>query len=424
MIAIIGAGIAGLQAACQLQQRGLEFCVLEAGHELGGLARTGTHKHWKYDYGVKALYSQDSSVMSYLRALPVEYVEHERQAAVHHSGPGRPTGLDISYPFENGIGELPHEDKVACVLGYLEASTAQKPFGNFQEWIVNRLGRGIAEQFMLPYNQKIWDCPLEEISLGLVANKIHPAPLEEIIRIALGEKIIGRRYQARFIYPRDGLNALTEAMAQPVATHIRRGFAVARVHARGQGYEIVSAGGERVACQAIISTLPLPRLASLMDEPAQWPQPAWRHNHTRFLIVFLSQAPANGLHWQFFADPCFPFYRLTYMHNFSDRFPPCLVAEATDRGQPLNAAEFLAALERIGVRPEWVAETRAERLEFTYPIPTLRSDAEKPAVIEAFEARHIYPLGRAGAWQYSNVDGIILQTWHKVPQILERECLP
>lgn len=89
-------------------------------------------------------------------------------------------------------------------------------------------------------------------------------------------------------------------------------------------------------------------------------------------------------HWQFFADPRFPFYRLTYRHNFSDRFPPCLVAEVTDRGQPLPVREIVAALETIGIKPEWVAETREERLEFTYPIPTLRSEAEKPAVIAAF----------------------------------------
>src|SRR6185369_9290645 len=152
MIAIIGSGIAGLQAACQLQQAGVAFCVLEAGQALGGLARTGAYQHWRFDYGVKALYSQNSAVMDYLRALPVEYVEHERHAAVHHVSAGGERGLDITYPFENGIGELPLADKVACVLGYLEASTAQQPFANFQEWIIHRLGRGIAEQFMLPYN--------------------------------------------------------------------------------------------------------------------------------------------------------------------------------------------------------------------------------------------------------------------------------
>ena len=421
MIAIIGAGIAGIQAACQLRQAGVAFCVLEAGPALGGLARTGLHQQWKYDYGVKALYSRDSAVMDYLRALPVEYVEHERQAAVHHVSAGSPGGIDITYPFENGIGELPLADKVACVLGYLEASTAQQPFANFREWIVNRLGRGIAEQFMLPYNQKSWDCPLDEISLGLVANKIHPAPLEEIIRIALGEKITGRQYQAHFIYPREGLNALTAAMAAPVRDQIQTGFRVAAIQAQSEGYEIVSTDGARVACQAIISTLPLPRLGRLLA-PGEWPQPDWRYNSTRFLIVGLNQAPANDLHWQFFADPRFPFYRLTYMHNFSDRFPPCLVAEATDRGQPLRPAEFVAALETIGVKSAWVTATWEERLAFTYPIPTLRSDAEKPGVIAAFEARHIYPLGRAGAWSYSNVDGIILQAWQQVPHILEREC--
>ena len=259
--------------------------------------------------------------MDYLRSLPIEYIEHERRAAVHHVSAGSSRGVDITYPFENGIGELPLTDKVACVLGYLEASTTQLPYANFQEWITNRLGRGIAVQFMLPYNQKIWDCPLDEISLGLVANKIHPAPLKRLSGLPWVRKSPAANTGRALIYPRDGLNTLTAAMAAPVQAHIRLGFHVAAIHASGAGYEIVSTEGARVACQAVISTLPLPRLGRLLA-PGDWPQPDWRHNNTRFLIVGLNRAPDSPLHWQFFADPRFPFYRLTYMHNFSDRFPP------------------------------------------------------------------------------------------------------
>ena len=420
MIAVIGAGISGIQAAGQLQRLGADFCVLEASDRPGGLARTAAYERWRYDFGVKALYSQNSAVMSYLKSLPVDYVVHDRQVAVYHCSAGSPGGQDISYPFENGIGELPHEDKIACVLGYFEAQSAQKPYANFREWIMNQLGRGVAEQFMLPYNSKIWDCPLDEISPALVAGKIHPAPLEEILRIALGERITGRQYQARFLYPREGLNALIEAMARPVAPSIRYNFRVGRIDTHGAGYEIVSTAGERVACQAIISTLPLPRLGALLA-PRRWRRPEWRYNNTRFLIFCLNRAPARRLHWQFFAHPSFPFYRLTYMHNFSDRFQPCLVAEVTDRGQPAQLNEFVEALERIGVQRDWIEAVQEERLEFTYPIPTLRSESEKPQIIEAFEAQHIYPLGRAGSWLYANIDGIIAQAWERVPQIVARE---
>src|SRR5581483_9308924 len=160
-IAILGAGISGLQAGNKLRELGVDLQILEAERNIGGLAQTAAHRHWRYDFGVKALYSKNAQVMDYLRALPIEYCEHDRRVQVHHVGQGQ--SVDIDYPFENGIGQLPHEDKVACVLGYLEAYSANKPFANFREWIVNRLGYGIANQFMLPYNHKIWDAPLEEI---------------------------------------------------------------------------------------------------------------------------------------------------------------------------------------------------------------------------------------------------------------------
>jgi hypothetical protein len=58
---------------------GVEFCLLEAGGLVGGLARTAVHKRWRYDFGVKALCSQQSSVMSHLRSLPVEYVDENNR---------------------------------------------------------------------------------------------------------------------------------------------------------------------------------------------------------------------------------------------------------------------------------------------------------------------------------------------------------
>jgi protoporphyrinogen oxidase len=421
-IAVLGAGIAGVQAACELAKHQADFVVIEAQDRVGGLAQTKQHRQWSYDSGVKALYSKHAAVMDYWRSLPVKYCEHERQVRVHHCSRDGTDGIDIEYPFENGIGQLPFEDKLACVLGYIEAHRAARPIANFREWILHRLGAGIADQFMLPYNRKIWDCPLEEISLGLVSGKIDPAPVEEIIRVALGAKIVGRKYQARFLYPRAGIGRMIEVMAAPVRNRFLLEFPVARICALPDSYELHSAAGDVVRCKAILSTMPLPLLGARI-EPGNWPRPAWRHNHTRFYVVCLNQAPPHSLHWHFFAAPRFPFYRLTYMHNFSDRFAPCIVAEVTERGQPDERAAVIAGLERIGVRREWMEDILIERLAFTYPIPTLASDREKAQVIQFYEARHIYPLGRAGAWEYSNVDGVILQVWNKIPAILANEGL-
>jgi protoporphyrinogen oxidase len=419
MIGILGGGLAGIQAALELHKRNVEFVVLEAGDRIGGLIKTMQYKGWRYDYGVKALYSKNNHVMDYLRSLPVEYQEHKRHVKVYHGDGLHGNGVDIDYPFENGIGQLPHEDKVECLLGYLEAYYSGKSYVNFYEWIINRLGSGIARHFMIPYNQKIWNCPLEEISVSLVSGKIHPSPVEEIVRVALGEHIVGRQYQARFIYPKDGLSALIERMAAPIMDRVKLNFRVSRIEPIQHGFSVLSVGGESVVCSALVSTIPLPFLGELI--PA-WdcPRPQWAYNSTIFYTVLLNKHPANEYHWHFFASPRIPFYRLTYMHNFSDRFPPCIVSEMTDHGDN-NPTErdTVDALVRLGlIQASWVECVRRDYAVCTYPIPTLKSEAEKHDVIRFYQSQRIYPLGRAGSWSYINVDQVIMQVWEKIPEIV------
>jgi len=39
---------------------------------------------------------------------------------------------------------------------------------NLLQWTNAKLGFGIAKHFMIPYNEKIWNCSLTDISLDLI----------------------------------------------------------------------------------------------------------------------------------------------------------------------------------------------------------------------------------------------------------------
>ncbi|HRU04825.1 MAG TPA: FAD-dependent oxidoreductase [Candidatus Brocadiia bacterium] len=424
MIAILGGGLAGIQAGLALQKAGVPFRVLEREDAIGGLLRPGRRLGWTYDLGVKALYSVNQKVMDYLKSLPVAYCEHRRRVTVHHRDPATGSSCELDYPFENGLGGLPHEAKVACLMGYIEAQQGSREVKNFLDWIMRRLGRGIAEAFMLPYNRKIWNAPLEEISPNLVAQKIHPAPLEEIVRSCLGERIVGRKYQARFIYPTHGLPALLEAMASPIAANITTRFSLTRIEDTGDGFRLHGACGRVVTCRAVISTIPLPALRRAVPYD-DCPAADWPHNNTVFHAVLLKNASGPDVHWQFFASPEIPFYRLTYSHAFSPALKPAIVAEMTERpGAAYRPEDTVRWLNTIGIaRPDNVESVQTHRLECTYPIPTLRSEAELPGVVEFLEARNIFPLGRSGSWRYLNIDGVIAQVCEKTPDILRRAPL-
>jgi len=100
-------------------------------------------------------------------------------------------GRYVKYPFENGLGELPPEDNLACLLGYVtayaarKAGTAPRPT-NLREWMYHRFGKGITECYLLPYNEKIWKAPAAEMGFDWVDGRVPDPPLEDVIRSSLG----------------------------------------------------------------------------------------------------------------------------------------------------------------------------------------------------------------------------------------------
>lgn len=74
-----------------------------------------------------------------------------------------------SDPYQNNVSALPVELQVEAIEGLIEASEHRaatptvKP-QNFEEWILRNLGKGIADQFMMNYNFKVWGVPPREVS--------------------------------------------------------------------------------------------------------------------------------------------------------------------------------------------------------------------------------------------------------------------
>src|SRR5262249_20741577 len=111
----------------------------------------------------------------------------------------------VPYPFENGIGSLTREATAECLHGYIEAQVARRLGApcpaNFRDWIQWRMGSGFARHFMGPYNEKLWKCDLGTMSSSWVAGRVPEAPLEDIVKAAVGLSSEGYSHQAVFWFP-------------------------------------------------------------------------------------------------------------------------------------------------------------------------------------------------------------------------------
>lgn len=416
---VLGAGISGLWLGRRLQEMGRDFVVLEKEPVVGGLCRTNVTGGHSWDFGVHAMYSRHPEANELFGRMPLEYRRSDRDVKVLCTQGGRARYL-VDYPFENGVHALPAADKWECILGYAWARMRRRPTSNLQEWIDDGLGRGIARHFMTPYNRKIWNCELTRISKDLVNSKIEPAGVLSFLKGALRGGTVGREYQAKFLYPARGIQALPDHLASPIRPRLRLGAPVERLERHG-GRWIVTAGGVSYEGDRVVSTIPLPELlrrVRIDGVPDRLPELVW--NDTHFVLVGLKRGARFGVvgrcHWVFFPGDEI-YYRATLMHNFDADLPPALVAEitASPRTAGLDRSSLIervvADLLRAGIveSPADVAVTDSKRLDYTYPIPTMGLRDPLDRTRAALEASGVLLLGRGGAWRYLNIDGALIE---------------
>ncbi len=417
--AILGAGVTGIELGRRLKDMGKDFIILEKEPQAGGLCRTNKTGQYHWDFSVHALYSRHKEMAGYFHSLPLAYSVLDRKVRILHSDRNGGKRL-LRYPFELGIRELPLEDKLECLRGYFFGrSRCGSQCLSLQDWIDRYLGPGIARHFMTPYNQKIWDCPLSRISSRLVTSKIEPSSTLDFILFLLGLKNSGRKHQARFIYPREGIQGFIEHLTQGIRDRIMLDSEVKRLEKKGVRW-LVMAKDKSYEADVIFSTIPLVELfGKLPLDGLKGKERLFSWNDTFFTLVGLKRGCGFKMfadcHWAFFKEDEI-FYRFTMMHNFSPEFAPALVAEVTRKKDSPGRSEkeiselVVQELIRLGIVASCddIALTETRLVKYTYPIPTVGLEQARGEVCGILNGHNIFTVGRSGNWDYLNMDECIL----------------
>ncbi|TLZ57695.1 MAG: FAD-dependent oxidoreductase, partial [Methanobacteriota archaeon] len=251
MIGVLGGGLSGLALASRVR----DAEVLEAADRPGGLCRSLSFDGFTFDpHGSHILFSRDPRAMAMYEGLLGENVCHRRRnTKVFYKG------RYVKYPFENGLGDLPPEDNLACLLGYVEAWSARRagnlpPPANFRDWMYQRFGKGITECYLLPYNEKIWKTPAAKMGVDWVDGRVPDPPLEDVIKSSLGIPTEGYTHQLNFLYPREGgVESLVRGLL-PKVPRVRTGFRISSIARRGKDW-LVGDGHEQLRYDDLVSTL-------------------------------------------------------------------------------------------------------------------------------------------------------------------------
>ena len=270
-VAILGAGISGLSTACFLEKKGHSAEIFEGADGWGGLCGSETVDGYVADKaGGHIIYSADREVLAFVLGVLGEggAVESRRETRIFHHGSW------VTYPFENGLADLPKEDGFECLKGYVEATFARRNGAaeptDFHAWCAWRFGEGISRHFMWPYNEKIWNVDLRTLGTAWVRGRVPDAPIDDVLRAAMGIKTTGYAHQAKFWYPRTGgFQRIPDRIQESLTkTNIRLGTPCRKLRRTAAGWEVNGEHFERV-----VSTIPLRALAAVLDDvPSSGPR--------------------------------------------------------------------------------------------------------------------------------------------------------
>ena len=214
-IAILGAGLAGLGAAWQLTRRGLaNALVLEQNSAVGGNAGSFELSGLQVDYGSHRLHPIcDPEILEDIRLL----IGEDLLTRPRH-GRIRLGGRWIHFPLKatDLITHLPLGFRL-CIAGDImrkalpTKSNAETP--SFASILEQGLGKTICREFYLPYAQKIWGLPPEQLSPIQARRRVSAGSLRKMLRKVLAGGKGASGSKGRFFYPRRGFGQIASAMA-------------------------------------------------------------------------------------------------------------------------------------------------------------------------------------------------------------------
>ena len=413
-IVILGGGLAGLSAA--YHGGGVVF---EGHDDIGGNCASPVVKGYVLDLGIHVLHTQNQDILTLLqKKLKVPLFDQARRAWIFSHG------AKTRYPFQANLFGLPIPLVKKCLLSFIHTYCRRQgqpdpTCANYEEWIREAFGNGIADTFMIPYSEKFWTVHPRELTTEWLGERIPMPDIEDVVEGALTSSDKGFGPNVTFKYPREGgIAALPRAFAGS-GIDVRCSHKAVAIDTKNK--QVTFANGTRCRYKVLISTIPLPELVTLTESPAAIGEQAARLRHNSILCVNIGvkREHINPEHWIYYPEREFSFFRISFPHNFSSSLVPA--------GRSSICAEIAysanAPVDKGTIGEQVVEELiAADIIKKNDPIDLIDCrdvpygyvifDKDRPRAVdtlkEHFAALDIISAGRYGSWEYQWMDDAIL----------------
>ncbi|WP_026651480.1 protoporphyrinogen/coproporphyrinogen oxidase [Butyrivibrio proteoclasticus] len=394
---ILGAGPTGLSVANYLLNNGeKDLLLLEAEGEVGGLCRSKDIDGAPLDIGGgHFLDVRRPEVCEFLFGFMPrdEWDSYERDSRIRFKT------FELHHPFEANIWELPEDEQQKFLDSISEAgcNTGAKKPEKFIDWITWKLGDKIAEEYMLPYNRKMFGDNLNDLGIYWL-DKLPDVSYEETLESCRQKKAFGKQPgHAQFFYPKKyGYGEIWLRMGDALGNALKTSEKVKELNLTDRSVRL--GDGTQIEAEFIITTIPWSSI-ELKNAPQEVADAAKSLRHTSIEVTYHEEDMDTDAQWIYFPDEDKDYHRILVRKNF---FP--------------------------GAKGYWT-ETRSERYrqaqgsinftsEYAYPINTLDKPNQIGCILRFAKENGVYGVGRWGEHTHYNSDASVQLAMNLAKELL------
>ena len=384
---IIGGGITGLSAASFLPHS--DYLIIEKDSIPGGYCKTTTRGEYTWDYSGHFFHFNNPEIKNYiLENMESEMLQVTKITDIDYKG------NIIDFPFQFNIDQLPEKEYKECLedlnnLGETNLST-------FKSFVRSTLGKGICDKFIIPYNEKLYACDLDELEYDSMG-RFFP-------------KSKAKSYNDTFIYPKGGSYEYIKSVLKRLDSN--KILLNTELISLDLENKIAKTNKGDIKFEQLISTLPFNKFN---------PNPKLSANKVAVFNLGFSAGSPIKTHWRYFPGNEI-FYRVGFYNNILGQEKLSLYVEiGAQADRKLDETELLiqvlADLKDLGIIEDGVHELIDYQFLVMNPAYVHITKDSKQIYDEwcqEYNPQGIYSIGRYGSWTYCSIEDNIIEAQQTV----------
>lgn len=396
-VLIIGGGVTGLSLASYLSKR--DYLILEKESELGGYCKTEIRGDYVWDYSGHFFHFKNEEIKNYvLENIECDLLRVEKITDIYYNG------RIIDFPFQYNINQLDTIEYNECLQDLQNCKEVDN--STFKSYVRSSLGSGICNKFVIPYNEKLYACNLDELesdSMGRFFPKM--ISYDELL-----ESLESKSYNDTFIYPTGGSYEYIKSILKRVDTSkIRLNTTISSVDFDKK--IVTTDSGESIQFESLVSTIPFKNLLKLSNQNSD----KLSSNKVAVFNLGFNKGTPIKTHWRYFPGSEV-FYRVGFYNNILGQEKLSLYVEIGARAdeildESVLLMQVLADLEDVGIIEDGVHELVDYQFLIMNPAYVhITKDSKK--MYTDWCSKHnqigVYSIGRYGSWTYCSIEDNII----------------